>query len=351
MRAARALSIAAAACAALLIAAVPNASAKESRWERYKNGFITVDGRTIDYGQGHISHSEGQGYAMFLAVANNDKKTFETLWKWTQDNLMVREDNLFAWEWGRREDGTWSVIDKNNATDGDIMIAYALIRASAKWKTPEYLDSAKKIIADIRKLLVYERHGRTFLLPSVFGFVKDGSVMLNPSYAILPAYRAFSKVDNKKFWEKVFKDSRVIMREICFGSMCLPADWVETKNGSMGAAFDRSVFFGADAVRVILYAAAADVSAMPEGADKMLRFYSNNGYIPLSVDLKNDFLSLTPAPGGYYAVYALAALKKGDGTLYLKLKKEADKKLEAEKDDYYSLSLHLLAEAFEKNEK
>jgi len=48
-------------------------------WGEYKSTFLSDDGRIIDYFQDKISHSEGQGYGMVLAVVYNDKATFEKI--------------------------------------------------------------------------------------------------------------------------------------------------------------------------------------------------------------------------------------------------------------------------------
>lgn len=45
----------------------------DTAWESYKSRFMMPDGRIIDTGNGNVSHTEGQGFAMLLAVANNDR--------------------------------------------------------------------------------------------------------------------------------------------------------------------------------------------------------------------------------------------------------------------------------------
>jgi len=64
-------------------------------WERFKTRFISAEGRVIDTGNGHISHSEGQGVVMLLAVAYDDQATFKRIWAWTDKNLGIRDDGLF----------------------------------------------------------------------------------------------------------------------------------------------------------------------------------------------------------------------------------------------------------------
>ncbi len=76
----------------------------------------------IDRTNGGVSHSESQGYGMLLAVAANDRAAFEAIWAWTQAHLYVRGDNLASWKWDPA--ATPHVADPNNATDGDLLIAW-----------------------------------------------------------------------------------------------------------------------------------------------------------------------------------------------------------------------------------
>lgn len=312
-------------------------------WEEYKSNFITKDGRVIDYSQNQISHSEGQGYGMQLAVIYNDKATFEKLWYWTKTNLKPRSDNLFAWQWGKRPNGEWNVIDYNNATDGDILIAYALLKADERWHDNNYKDEALKIIRDIRKNLAINWQDHTFLLPSYYGFVKENGFVLNPSYLILPAFRYFAQEDDKPFWEKIYKDSLYLISQTCFGKLCLPSDWIFLDNTRISVFTAKNSIFGSEAIRILLYLSFEKSPQFPKGVEKILDIYKRMGYLPLWIDLEKDSFSLYPSPAGYYAIYALVAKKLGDDALSKKLFKEAGEKLGSEKDGYYSFSLYLLA--------
>ncbi len=115
-------------------------------WQDFKRRFVTEEGRVVDFMQHGISHSEGQGYVMLLAVRMNDRPLFEKVWNWTRRNLMVRgADALFAWSWGRRVTGESTVIDYNNASDGDLAICWALMSAARKWNRPDYAEQAARI--------------------------------------------------------------------------------------------------------------------------------------------------------------------------------------------------------------
>jgi endoglucanase len=96
----------------------------KAAWRDYKSRFISEQGRVIDTANGGISHSEGQGYGMLLAVAADDRAGFDALWGWTRANLMVRDDELIAWRW--EPDKRPAVADMNDAADGDLLVAWAL---------------------------------------------------------------------------------------------------------------------------------------------------------------------------------------------------------------------------------
>jgi hypothetical protein len=80
-------------------------------WYTYKlEGLEPGTGRTIDRSRGNITTSEGESYTMLRAVWMDDKPTFDTSWQWTKDNLHRPHDQLFAWLFGERPDGTYGVL-------------------------------------------------------------------------------------------------------------------------------------------------------------------------------------------------------------------------------------------------
>ena len=125
----------------------------DSQWQAYKQRFIADDGRLIDDFAGNVSHSEGQGYAMLLAAFSDDREAFDKIWGWTVANLQIRNDGLAAWRWRPQDDP--HVRDKNNATDGDLLLAWALAEAGRRWDAKTYDPSAEKIARAISAKLVY----------------------------------------------------------------------------------------------------------------------------------------------------------------------------------------------------
>lgn len=320
----------------------PAHASEATLWEQYKSSFISKDGRIVDSSCDKCSHSEGQGYGMLLSIAYNDRATFDKLWQWTKINLRVRTDHLSAWQWGKRANGRWEAVDHNNATDGDILIALSLLKASRKWSDNSYKNESLKIIEDIRTYLAVTWQGHTFLLPGYYGFTKENGLVLNPSYQVYAAFSYFAQVDDKSFWDKVYKDSLFLASQNCFGMQSLPADWLILTD-RVSIYTEKKPYLGYEAIRTLLYLASEKKPQFPQGLDSILDIYNKLGYIPLWIDLERESLSLKSAPGGFYAVYALAAKKKGDESLSNKLFKDARERVIAENNDYYSFSLYLLA--------
>ncbi len=312
-------------------------------WKKYKADFITYDGRVTDVDQDMTSHSEGQSYGMLLAVANDDRAEFDLLLRWARNNLGGRTDGLFAWKWGKRATGNWEPIDLNNATDGDILIAYALLKAHKKWGDPAYMLKGREILRALRTKLSVRENGSNYLLPSYYGYTKENGVVLNPSYLVLPAFSLFAEYDQKEFWDSIHEDGLALLSKCYFGMMGLPADWVFLSNGKVSIYEENGAYFGYEAVRILLFLSLEDNFQYKDGVEKILSFYDKLGFIPAKIDLKNNSVSTYPAAAGFYAVYSLVEKKMGREAISKKLSAEAKEKLLLEKNNYYSFSLYLLA--------
>ena len=209
---------------ALFIAAAGPTQAQNLKgWDEWKSAFLQPDGRVIDTGQNNISHSEGQGFGLLLATAANDRAAFESMWAWTQKNLSVRPDGLFAWRW---EPGK-GVTDPNNATDGDLFIAWALQRAADKFKQPAYKDQAAALSKAIRaKMVVDGTPWGTVIKPGAVGFDTPQGTVVNLSYWVFPAFDALNKVDPHPQWDALTTSGLRLVEIARFGRWQLPPDWL-----------------------------------------------------------------------------------------------------------------------------
>lgn len=225
----------------------------QAQWQAYKDRFIGSEGRLIDDSAGNVSHTEGQGYAMLLAAFADDAPAFARLWSWTQANLYIRGDGLAAWRW--RPQDTPHVLDHNNATDGDLLISWALAEAGRRWKNPNYITQAHKNALAIARLVTYDSIlGRT-LAPGIAGFGpkdSDDGPIVNPSYWVFPAIDALAEIAPEVDWGAVRASGYALLDGAKFGPRRLPSDWVSLKSGFQPAAKYPKTF-GYDAIRAPLY--------------------------------------------------------------------------------------------------
>ncbi len=303
-------------------------------WDVFRRRFIAADGRVIDTGNHGVSHTEGQGVGMLMAVAFDDRETFERIWSWTASNLSRGSDALHAW---RYVPGVpQPVTDMNNATDGDIYIAAALVRASVRWSAPDFLSAGQAIARDLLALSVVDVGDRTVLLPAVDGFVKRDHVVVNLSYYVFPLLAELQMVNPSPAWARMIADGRQMVNEARFGERNLPPDWlqVSTRDSSLSVADGWPARFSFDAVRIPLFLAWA-------GADEaeLARFNRFWGHQPAHavawVDLGTDAGAPYHASRGVVAIATLAARDTR--------RTQVSFPSIVEDDDYYSASLNLIS--------
>jgi endoglucanase len=230
------------------------------QWEAYKAKFLDASGRIIDNGNGNISHSEGQGYGLILAYLANNPADFEQIWSFTRTELLLRDDGLAVWKWDPQAKP--HVIDTNNASDGDLLIAYGLALGGAAWNRADYTAAARKIARTLLNSAVIDSGGRTVLLPGLEGFGRedreDGPV-INPSYWIYEALPIMNMLAPSQRWQKLSDDGQVLLRAMRFGPRHLPADWVSIARQPKPAE-GFAPEYGYNSIRIPLYLARAGIS-------------------------------------------------------------------------------------------
>lgn len=265
--------------------------------------FVDPTGRIVDTGNGNISHTEGQGYGLLIAEADGDRAAFDRIWDWTRKTLM-RPDGLFSWRYDPK--AAKPVADPNDATDGDILIAWALLRAGVRWPDGGYGDASRAIRVALTAKAIVQYGGQTVLLPALVGFTSADHVTLNPSYYVWPALDAFAKADGGK-WRALVHDGEVLIARARFGATELPTDWIDlSTNGAVTPAAGRPPRFGFDAIRVPLYLTWSKrrKAAHPFGA-YWAGFTGRKAPIPAWVDVVSGEEAPFPLSTGAYATVAL----------------------------------------------
>lgn len=310
-----------------------------SEWQAFVSRFVSADGRVIDTGNGDISHSEGQGYGLVFAERLGDRAMFDRLLGWTERNLSRKGDHLHVWRF--QPNALVAVDDTNNASDGDLLIAWALLRAGARWGDQGYTDLGTAIAADLLGSCVREVADATVLLPGAFGFEHPDRVIINPSYYVFPALTAVSAAVPHPRWQALQADGLRLLRRAQFGRWRLPPDWLEIAGNPLEGvrpAPDWPARFSWDAVRVPLNLAWAGLITEPAFTSAR-EFWASwpPGSIPAWADLTTDAVAPFPASCGVQAIASLTQAARAGAAPFLSLPHVADA------EDYYSAALLLLA--------
>jgi len=224
-------------------------------WEAYRSRFVEDTGRVVDNANGNISHSEGQGYGLLLALAAADRRSFEQIWNFTFTELLIRDDGLASWKWD--PNGKPRVTDRNNASDGDLLIAYALAKAGAAWQEPRYTSAARNLAKAIGKG-TFSRNGRSMiLLPGAEGFdagARPDGPVVNLSYWVFEAFPVLAALAPEYEWNRVWRDGVLLLQQAVSGRVRLPADWISLQSGLQPKPADGfPPEFGYNSLRIPLY--------------------------------------------------------------------------------------------------
>lgn len=234
------------------VSAPESGTVTESEWAAWRERFLDASGRVVDDGNGGISHSEGQGYGLILSYLAGDPASFQLIWSFTRDELMLRDDGLTAWTWNPGSEP--HVTDLNNATDGDILIAYALALAGKGWGEAE-LTQAATDLSKAMAPLIFEQGGRRLILPGATGYARgdrpDGPIV-NPSYWVYEAFPVLAELDPDGGWPGVSDGGLGLLPEALIGPRRLPPEWLSV-SGRPRPADGFPAVFGYNAVRVPLY--------------------------------------------------------------------------------------------------
>lgn len=216
--------------------------------------YVEPDGRVVRIDQGGDTVSEGQGYAMLLAAAESEAKTFARVWKWTRTNLR-KPNGLLAWHW---EGG--HVVGAASAADADLDTAWALLIASEQFGVAAYRGEALSLANAILEHETVSLGGRSLLVAG--DWANHFPAVVDPSYFTPAAFGALGRASGDPRWKQLGETSRQVLGELTARSTGLAPDWAVVESdgearptappGEAGEAV-----FGYDAVRVPLWQAAS----------------------------------------------------------------------------------------------
>ncbi|MDR5817706.1 cellulose synthase complex periplasmic endoglucanase BcsZ [Caballeronia sp. LZ033] len=279
-------------------------AAQQCDWPAYRQFVeraVQADGRVIDRStEVQQTTSEGQSYGMFFALVANDRATFERLLGWTRTNLSGNQFDaanlrLPAWQWGRKPDGSFGVLDPNSASDSDLWIAYDLFQAGRLWKEPAYTKLGYALATQIAKQEIADLPGLgPMLLPGPHGFRNGDVTRLNPSYLPLPLLRALAHEMPDGPWSKLAQNAATMIRVTAPRGYA--PDWAAYQNGQFAVDPKNGDVGSYDAIRVYLWAgmtASRDPLARPwlDALGGMRQSVAQNGFPPEKVSTLNGAVS------------------------------------------------------------
>ena len=223
----------------------PTHTAVESG-QAFLTEYVDDDGRVVRTDQGGDTVSEGQAYAMLVAVGLDDPETFETVWAWTREHLQ-RDDGLLSWRW---EEG--GVVDASAASDADLDAARALILAGEQFGRPEYTAEGLALGRAVLDLETVQTEAGRILTAGQWDMTDPYAY--NPSYASPAAVAILAEASGDPRWNELAEGSRAVTAAL-LDQAPLPPDWaqvhadgtVDAMPGPQGRG--ESVRYGYDATR------------------------------------------------------------------------------------------------------
>jgi len=181
--------------------------------------YVADDGRVVRHDQGGDTVSEGQAYALLVAVAVRDRDRFAAVWRWTRDTLQ-RRDGLLSWRWA---DGR--VQDASSAADADLDAARALVLGGQAFDDPSYTEAGRTLAAAVLDAeTAVTPVGRVLLAGSWARDVRPWRV--NPSYLSPRATDLLRHATGDPRWDEVATGSRAVATALAT-PRALPPDWAQ----------------------------------------------------------------------------------------------------------------------------
>ncbi|MHB8068730.1 MAG: glycosyl hydrolase family 8 [Desulfobaccales bacterium] len=306
----------------------------QTSWRSYRQHFIAPTGRVVIPERAGESISEGQAYALLRAVWAGDRDTFRQVYAWTCKELSRRSgpgDALLSWRWGRDQDGSWGILDRNTATDGDLDYALALaLAARLGWRPgpdlPDYAEEAGRVLKGILTLETVSLPGGELLLTPGNWHEEKPPYLLNPSYFSPAAYRVFAQAHPDPGWLRLRDSTYALLARLNQGlgpqkGVGLFPDWCQMDDrGELKPAPGRDSHFGWEAVRLPWRLALDSLWFQEERATRLLaeqflpffkKEWQARARLPALYSYRGEPVASYESPVLYAGVLA-AALAAGD---------------------------------------
>ncbi len=168
-----------------------------SLWDAYVAHFIDAQGRVIDHTSGDRTTSEGEAYAMFFALADDDRATFDRLLSWTQGQSRQQRSGKPS---SRVALGPRATTDNGRRSipirQRTPMYGWPtrFLKPAACGMSPRYANIGRRMMAQIAKVEVTNLPGfGLVLMPGPVGWQHGQTWTLNPSYMPVFVFERLAK--------------------------------------------------------------------------------------------------------------------------------------------------------------
>lgn len=227
-----------------------SASGPDAAARAFLSDYVDPDGRVVRRDQAGDTVSEGQAYAMLVAVGSGDSETFRAVWRWTEQHL-VRADGTLSWHW---VDG--AVADASSASDADLDAARALVLAGRRFDDARLTAAGVRLGAAVLDVETVQTAAGRVLVAGSWTTAEPWAY--NPSYDSPVAYAVLGAASGDQRWAELAAGSRASSTRV-LAATDLPPDWAQVHaDGRVdpvpgaGGHGGQGVRYGYDAARVPL---------------------------------------------------------------------------------------------------
>lgn len=258
--------------------------------------YVRPDGRVVRLDQGGDTVSEGQAYAMLLAVSTKNPKRFESVWTWTYKHLLL-PDGLLAYHWAKGR-----VVSASPAADADLDTAWALALAARKFSDPRYATSAKAMAGAIIAHESVISSGHRLLVAGPWA--TSVPAVVDPSYFSPQAFAALARLTASREWTALASSARRVVADLTSRPTRLPPNWATVSpsfspKGVAAPGQSGPPTYGLDAARTEVWDAAScrsSTRARSAAAWPLLELTALRGSFPISMTPQGRPLSQAVNP-------------------------------------------------------
>ena len=206
----------------------------------FLSAYVEPDGRVVRRDQDGDTVSEGQAYAMLVAVALDDRETFAAVWSWTRQHL-IRPDQTLSWRW---QNG--SVVDPSSASDADLDAARALVIAGQAFGDAELTAAGVRLGQAILDVETVDTPLGRILVAGNWALQEPYAY--NPSYPSPVAFSLLHQASGDQRWTDLAAGSRAANNAL-LDTNPLPPDWAQVESSGRVQATSGAAGHGSDGVR------------------------------------------------------------------------------------------------------